>query len=131
MSHTLNRRSLLAGAAALASARFASATPTAAQAAPILIGQSLPLSGPVAPALVPIVQGQNLALEQLNRKGGIHGRPVQLVQLDDAYDPRRTVENVQTLIERDKVVALTGLASTPGVAWRVSQNTTVAMAGAT
>lgn len=67
MSHTLNRRGLLAGAAALAGARFA--TPALAQPAPILIGQSLPLSGPVAPALAPIVQGQNLALEQLNRKG--------------------------------------------------------------
>jgi len=116
MNHTLNRRGLLAGAAALAGARFAFASPAPAQAGPILIGQSLPLSGPVAPALVPIVEGQNLALAQLNRKGGINGRPVQLVQLDDGYDPRRTVENVHTLIDRDKVVALTGLASTPGVA---------------
>lgn len=116
MSHTLNRRGLLAGAAALVGASQSATLRAQPSGQPILLGQSLPLSGPVASALAPIVQGQNLALDALNRKGGIQGRPVRLVQLDDAYDPKRTVENVHTLIERDKVVALTGLASTPGVA---------------
>lgn len=86
------------------------------QSGPIRIGQSAPLSGPVAGAFQGPLAGQKLAFDALNQRGGIGGRPVELVLLDDAYDTARTVENVKTLVERDKVVALTGLGSTAGVA---------------
>jgi ABC-type branched-subunit amino acid transport system substrate-binding protein len=57
-------------------------------------------------------QGQELALEQINKRGGVHGRKVRIKVLDDAYDPKKAVENLNRLIDDDKVVALYGLAST-------------------
>jgi branched-chain amino acid transport system substrate-binding protein len=115
MNKTWNRRDVL-GTAVAGLGATAALPLWAAETGPILIGQSLPLTGPVAGALQPLTLGQNMAIEQLNRKGGINGRPVKLIQLDDGYDPRRTVENVNTLIDKHNVMALTGLASTPGVA---------------
>lgn len=79
----------------------------------IRIGQSGHLTGPYAPTFLPVVEGQKLAIEDFNRKGGVRGRPVRLLILDDAYDPKRTVENYQQLIDKEKVVALFGVASTP------------------
>jgi branched-chain amino acid transport system substrate-binding protein len=108
-----DRRACLRTLAALAAA------PLAARAAPaddIVIGQSAHLSGPLAPTLKAVLKGQELALEEFNRKGGVGGRKVRLVTLDDAYDPKRCLENVNTLIDRDKVTALFGLASSANVA---------------
>ncbi|HEX6706934.1 MAG TPA: ABC transporter substrate-binding protein [Albitalea sp.] len=109
----MNRRRLLA--AALAGTGAQAAWPVVARDERIVIGQSAPLTGPVAGAFKGVLAGEKMAFDQVNRKGGINGRPVDLVLLDDAYDTRRTVDNVNTLIERDKVVALTGLGSTAGV----------------
>jgi branched-chain amino acid transport system substrate-binding protein len=110
----IRRRHCLQG---LAASGLALALPLRAQSSTedIVIGQSAHLSGPLAPTLAKVLRGQELALEEFNRKGGVQGRKVRLITLDDAYDPKRCVENVQTLIERDKVVALYGLASTANV----------------
>lgn len=110
--HTgLRRRQVLTGACA------ALAVPTAlrAQTRPILVGQSVPTSGPVATAFAAALAGQQLAVDALNRDGGIDGHPLKMLITDDAYDTERTVQNVRELVERDKVVALTGLGSTAGV----------------
>jgi ABC-type branched-subunit amino acid transport system substrate-binding protein len=82
----------------------------------IVIGQSAHLSGPLAPTLKAVLRGQDMALEEANRKGGINGRRVRLVTLDDAYDPKKCAENVLALIDQHKAVALYGLASTANVA---------------
>ncbi len=118
----LSRRHALSLLAASVSAPFVATT--AALAAPgagadsgeIVIGQSVPLSGPAAPSFAVLLEGQDLALKEINDKGGINGRPVKLVKLDDGYDPRKCVENVTRLIDEHKVVALSGLGSTAGVA---------------
>jgi ABC-type branched-subunit amino acid transport system substrate-binding protein len=81
----------------------------------IRIGQSAHLTGPLGAAMLPVVKGQELAIEEVNRKGGIQGRPVRLIVLDDAYDAKKCVENVNTLIDKEKVVALYGLSSTANV----------------
>lgn len=81
----------------------------------IRIGQSAHLTGPLAPFFLPLVKGQNMAIDEVNRKGGIQGRPVRVITLDDAYDAKKCVENVNTLIDKEKVVALYGLASAPNV----------------
>ena len=113
--HPLNRRRVIG--AALASMGANAAWPITAPkgSEPIVVGQSAPVTGPVADAFKGVLAGEKMAFEQINRKGGVNGRRVDLILLDDAYDPRRTVENVKTLIERDNVVALTGLGSTAGV----------------
>jgi len=115
MTFSLHRRQCLSGIAA-AAAGFGLTRQASAAGDDIVIGQSAHLSGPLASTLTSVIKGQDLALEELNRKGGINGRRVRLITLDDAYDPKRCAENVKTLIERDKVLALTGLASTANVA---------------
>jgi branched-chain amino acid transport system substrate-binding protein len=87
----------------------------ASRSGEIRIGQSLHLSGPASVTIGPVVIGQNLAIEEVNRKGGINGRPVRLITLDDAYDPKKCVENINTLIDKEKVVALYGLGATAQV----------------
>jgi branched-chain amino acid transport system substrate-binding protein len=82
----------------------------------VVIGQSGHLTGPLAPSFKPALVGQDLAIEEINRKGGIGGKPLRLVKLDDAYDPKKAVENTHKLIDEHQVVALTGYASTANVA---------------
>jgi branched-chain amino acid transport system substrate-binding protein len=121
MKAVIRRRQLIASAGALG---LAAATPRLVRAQrlvtdsndPILIGQSTILSGPLATAGKGMFNGQKVALDEFNAKGGVGGRPVKLLILDDAYDPKRCVENVQALIERDRVTALFGLSSTAAVA---------------
>ncbi len=113
MTTSYNRRRMLG--TTLAAIGAGAAWPLQAKEGPILIGQSAPVSGPVAGAFKGVLAGEKMAFDQINRKGGIEGRKVELILLDDGYDTKRTVENVGTLIERDKVVALTGLGSTAGV----------------
>lgn len=107
----------VASASALASTSlWAQDKEAAAAGSEIRIGQSAHLTGPLAPSFVPVLKGQDLAIEEANRKGGINGRPLKLITLDDAYDAKKCVENVNTLLDKDKVIALYGLASTPNVA---------------
>lgn len=96
-------------------AQSAAEASAAGKGADIVIGQSAHLSGPLAGTLKAVLRGQELALDEFNRRGGVGGRRVKLVTLDDAYDPKRCVENVNALIEREKAVALFGLASTANV----------------
>lgn len=108
------RRHWLVGAASMLGTAWPGAA--SAQDNDIVIGQSAPLSGPVAVAFQGALAGERLAFDEVNRKGGVNGRRIRLVLLDDAYDTQRTVENVRQLVEQEKVVALTGLGSTAGVA---------------
>jgi len=110
------RRSLmlaLAGGAALASLP-AGAQPAAGKG-DILIGRSTALSGGMAPFLSPIHAGQEAAIEDANAKGGIGGRKIRLVSLDDGFDARRALENAKQLNEKDGVLALFGMAGTSQV----------------
>jgi branched-chain amino acid transport system substrate-binding protein len=79
----------------------------------ILIGQSAQLSGPLAPLTQELRQGASWYLEDLNARGGVHGRTVRVVTLDDGYVAARTAENVRRLIDEDQVLALFNLAGTP------------------
>ncbi|WP_284616086.1 ABC transporter substrate-binding protein [Aquabacterium humicola] len=119
MTNLLPRRTCLAALAGAAASplAFAQSTPAAGSAAggDIVIGQSAHLSGPLAGTFKAVVRGQELALEEFNRRGGVGGRKARLVTLDDAYDPKRCVENVTQLIDREKAVVLYGLASTANV----------------
>lgn len=108
----LNRRHLLGtiGAAAAGGVGL-----TAGAAAPLRIGQSLPLTGPLGSVVKPIAEGQSALLDDVNAAGGVLGVPVELVTLDDAAQPDQTVENTRRLIDTEHVVALFGFAFVPGL----------------
>lgn len=115
MQHLFRRRDGLAALGALAASPWLGAPAFGAETGDVVIGQSAHLSGPLAGTMKAVIRGQELALDEFNRRGGVAGRRVKLVTLDDAYDPKRCVENVNTLIEREQVTALFGLASTANV----------------
>jgi branched-chain amino acid transport system substrate-binding protein len=76
------------------------------------IGQSAVFSGPVAATGNNYRRGIELYFDQTNKAGGVNGRKLNLIALDDAYDPKRTLQNTTTLIEENKVFALIGYVAT-------------------
>jgi branched-chain amino acid transport system substrate-binding protein len=106
-------RVMTAATTALCAAPWAARAQRPAVEAEILIGQSCQLSGPLASLTREIREGAALCFEQVHAKGGVHGRQIRVIALDDGYDPKRAAENVRQLVERDKVLALFNLAGTP------------------
>lgn len=87
----------------------ASASPTGAGGTggePVIIGASLTLTGIQAPFDEPGLRGANLAVEELNKTGGILGRQVELVNLDGKSDPVVVGNNAIQLIERGAVAII-------------------------
>lgn len=82
-------------------------------AAPIKIGMSAPFSGRAERLGLDYRAGAQLAFNQLNQQGGIGGRSLELITLDDGYEPLRTVENTRQLVFKDQVLALFGYIGTP------------------
>lgn len=74
----------------------------------IVIGMSAPLSGTIGSYGRQMQSAVQAGFEQVNRTGGIHGRKLQLLALDDAYDSRRTVSNTRHLIDEKRIFALIG-----------------------
>jgi branched-chain amino acid transport system substrate-binding protein len=79
-----------------------------------LIGQSAPATGVLAASNAETTTGANLAFARINARGGIHGRPLQLVSLDDAQDAKRTAENTTKLLDQG-VHALALYRTTPSI----------------
>jgi branched-chain amino acid transport system substrate-binding protein len=107
------RRALAAIAAANAGPLWAQSTNDTG--GDIVIGQTAQLSGPLASTFTAVLKGQELALDEFHARGGLNGRRVKLVTLDDAYDTQQCIANVGKLIDEYKVTALFGLASTAGI----------------
>jgi len=85
----------------------------AAFAEDILLGMSTALSGPTAQLGTAMRDGVLLGLERANKEGGIQGRRLRLLVLDDGYEPTRTAPNMRRLIEEEKVLAVIGNVGTP------------------
>lgn len=81
--------------------------------AEIVIGQSCQLTGPLAGLTSEVRQGASLYFDHVNASGGVRGRKIRVVALDDAYDPKKAAENTRKLIDEDKVLALFQYAGTP------------------
>ncbi|WP_369721776.1 ABC transporter substrate-binding protein [Bradyrhizobium sp. LLZ17] len=79
----------------------------------ILFGQAAALEGPSSALGQRMRQGVVVAFTEINAKGGVHGRKLQLISRDDGYDPDRSVAQTLRLIEDDKVFALIGAVGTP------------------
>jgi len=89
--------------------------PTAAGGAdgsPIMLGQSCALTGPAKNLGIEMRAGLRAAFAHINDQGGINGRNVLLVSLDDGYEPDKAVKNTLKLIE-DDVFLLIGQVGTP------------------
>lgn len=79
----------------------------------ILIGASLPLSGPVAYAGRATLESMNMYFDYVNKElGGVNGRQLKLVPEDDGYDPGKAVAAVRKLVTIDKVMAITPIIGT-------------------
>ncbi len=79
----------------------------------ILIGQSAALSGPAEALGREMKAGAETYFDIINRAGGVHGRKIKLISLDDGYEPDRAKANTQKLIGENKVLALFGYVGTP------------------
>ncbi len=109
--HTHRRQLIVAGAAAALGLPHLRAAPASSW----LVGQSAPQAGVSGAVSTETTSGAHLYFDQLNRKGGVHGRPIQLMSLDDAQDPKRTAANTQQFIAQG-AVALALYRSTPSIA---------------
>ena len=84
------------------------AAPKAATKEPIKLGALFDLTGATADVGVPHAEGVRAYIGYINSKGGVNGRPIQLVEVDYAYKVPNAVEAYKKLVEQDKVVAMFG-----------------------
>jgi branched-chain amino acid transport system substrate-binding protein len=112
------RRGFVGGASALAllsasSAAFAQKKyDDGATDTEIKIGNTNPHSGP-ASSYAAIAKTIDAYFKSVNEAGGINGRKIKFISLDDGYSPPKTVEMVRQLVEQDKVFALFQPLGTP------------------
>lgn len=72
----------------------------------VLIGQTVSMTGQVAGSVRELNQGANAYIDMVNRRGGVHGRKITLVTLDDAFDPALAAKNAQILVQKRGVFAM-------------------------
>jgi branched-chain amino acid transport system substrate-binding protein len=114
----LSRRRLLQTTAASAALAAARVRPAAAANAPgitdseIKIGQTMPYSGP-ASAYGAIGKAEIAYFKKVNDEGGVNGRKINLLSLDDGYSPPKTVEQIRRLVEQEQVAFIFQSLGTP------------------
>jgi ABC-type branched-subunit amino acid transport system substrate-binding protein len=82
----------------------------------VVFGQAAVLEGPTAALGTGMRTGIQAAFEEANRQGGIQGRKLKLVSIDDGYEPDKAIAATRKLIEEVKVFALIGPVGTPTAA---------------
>jgi len=102
---TTRRAVLRAALAGSSSAAFAPAL-LAQQNAPIVLGHAYPASGPMSELAADMKSGLDAAAAEINAQGGVRGRQLRLVSLDDAHDPKRCVAHAARLRTAEGAVAL-------------------------
>lgn len=80
----------------------------------VVLGQSLALTGPGSALAVPFHQGAKLYFDRVNAAGGINGKRIELVALDDRGNPEAAVANTRKLLDQG-VLALFGYYGSPQV----------------
>ena len=68
----------------------------------ILIGQTAGFSGTVAAGVKETTDGARLWIDSVNAKGGVHGQKIELLSLDDKFDPKLAAANAKVLIEESE-----------------------------
>jgi branched-chain amino acid transport system substrate-binding protein len=77
----------------------------------ILLGATVPLSGDEV-AYAAVARGANAYFQYVNDRGGVRGRKIRYLFVDDAYDPSETVRQTRELVESDRVFAIFGSVGT-------------------
>jgi ABC-type branched-subunit amino acid transport system substrate-binding protein len=72
----------------------------------ILLGQSVAVSGTLAALGKQYTAGAQLYFDAVNEAGGVHGRRLRMISLDDGYDTQRALDNTKKLLREEKVFAL-------------------------
>ncbi len=78
----------------------------------IKLGNTGPYSGPVSAAST-VSKSIAAYFDKINDEGGVNGRKIEFISLDDGYSPPRTVEATRRLVESDQVLAMIGSVGTP------------------
>src|SRR5476651_1887343 len=108
-SNRFNRRTVVKGAAAIGAMQITSPFIIKALGdTPIKMGMVDPLTGVYAAVANNEVIGAKFAVEQINAKGGVLGRPLELLVEDSANDVGTGVQKTRKLIERDQVSFIIG-----------------------
>src|SRR5690348_16345553 len=111
----ITRRGALAGAVAAAGAvsfRARAAETPGVTATELKIGNTMPYSGPASSYGV-VGKAEAEFFHWANDQGGVGGRKINFISLDDSYSPPKTVEQVRRLVEEDKVAFLFSTLGTP------------------
>src|SRR5215475_13346701 len=78
----------------------------------IKIGNTMPYSGPLS-NVGSIGRTEAAYFKMLNERGGVNGRKITFISLDDAYSPSKTMKQVRKLVEQEHVLAIFGIIGTP------------------
>ncbi len=109
-----SRKSFAAAMAATCMFAFGSANAEdGVSDAKILFGQAAALEGPAGALGTGMKLGIEAAFAEANAAGGVHGRMIELVSMDDGYEPDRSIAAVDKLINDNKVFSLIGPVGTP------------------
>lgn len=96
----------------IAAACFTAPMANAQDGEPIKIGAFFSTTGSIAGGGSEALVGAQILIEEVNASGGVNGRPIELIHVDDESRPEVAVSQLKRLIKRDGVVAIAGPAST-------------------
>jgi branched-chain amino acid transport system substrate-binding protein len=116
---TFNRRAFVGGLLSLPLVA-ASRSSLAQATAEIPVGMTTALTGPSQALGLGMKLGVEAYFQQVNDEGGVFGRPLRLIALDDQYEPLQTGPNMRALIDQSSVFAVLGNVGTPTAAVAVS-----------
>ena len=73
----------------------------------IKLGQTMPYSGPLS-GFITLAKAEIAYFAMVNEQGGVNGRKIVMISLDDGFSPPKTVEQTRKLVEEDQVLAISG-----------------------
>src|SRR5713226_10134333 len=79
----------------------------------IKLGQTMPYSGPLS-GFITLAKAEIAYFQMINDLGGVNGRKITMISLDDGFSPPKTVEQTRRLIESDGVLLMLNPIGTPG-----------------
>ena len=102
----------------------------------VVLGQSAIISGPLGGPIKAMTAGAQLAFDAVNAQGGLHGRKIRLITLDDELAPPKAVANYKKLLDEqgvvDRVLSISCIAASPAdVRGDVERRVRAVAAGAT